>query len=75
MKETYRMPDGKRTTNATKMCRAWKRIYNPICKKLDLKVIGFDPGILFSTGNSCINMPTSVAIKICNLIKELKNNE
>ena len=66
--EEFRMPDGTWTSDAVKMGRAWKKIYKPICKELGVKVIGYDPGILFSCGNQSFNLPVSIAIKLNELI-------
>lgn len=69
-KEKYRMPNGEWVDNPIKMCRAWNRITEPICKELGVKVIGYDPNILFSYGKyASFNLPIDVAIKIAQLIK------
>jgi hypothetical protein len=70
MKKEFRMPDGKWTSDAKKMSRAWERIYKPICKELGMGVIGYDPGVLFKYGNCSFDIPIDLAIKIRNLIKE-----
>lgn len=63
------MPDGKYTKDAVKMSRAWKKIYRPIEKEFGLKIIGYDPGILFKDNNWSFQVSTAFAIQLCNLIK------
>jgi hypothetical protein len=69
----FRMPDGTITQDVKKMTQAWEKIYKPICKEMKMKVIDFDPGILFNYGNDTVNIPTELAIKIRDLILELRH--
>jgi len=53
--------------------RQWRSIYKPLEKAYGLKVIGYDPSILFKVSEyKCVDMPTDLAIKISKDIKELK---
>lgn len=40
------MPNGKTTNSLSVYVAEWKKISQPLCDKYDLKVIGFDPGLL-----------------------------
>jgi len=64
------MPDGTETENTVRMIKAWEKIYKPICKELGMDVIGFDPGILFGYQHCSVNIPTSLAVKIRDLVLE-----
>jgi len=68
--EWFRLPDGESTRNVDEMIKAWQDIYVPICKGLNVSVVGFDPGILFkdNENNKCFDIPVSLAIRIRDLV-------
>ena len=69
-KKTWRLPNGEETSNVKKMVKAWKDIYEPICKVTGASVVGYDPGILFRAPT--FDLPTPIAAKISEMIKALK---
>ena len=69
IKESYMLPDGEYTTNATKMAREWEDVYQPICDEFELDVIGFNPDILFKKGSKSFNLPVSFCIQLKDMIK------
>lgn len=73
MKNKWKLPNGEYTSDAKKMSKAWKDIYEPICKATGSTVIGFDPSILFKHGSyKSFDLPTDVAIRFSDMIKALK---
>ena len=74
--QKYRMPDGTYVKDAVKVSKAWHKISDPICKKFEVSVIGYDPGILFREGNSHFQVSTALATQLSQLINDnqkLKN--
>jgi hypothetical protein len=73
MKTTWKLPNGEYTSNVKKMIKAWKDIYEPICRVTGSSVIGYDPGILFKGDiGGTFDLPVSFAQKITELIKSLE---
>lgn len=72
LKEQYRLPDGKYTTNVKRLAREWEDIYKPICDEFELSVIGFDPSIVFKKGSASFDLPVSFCIQLKDMI-EAKN--
>jgi len=76
MIKEWKLPNGEDTSNAKKMSKAWKDIYEPICRVTGSIVIGYDPGILFKSdygrGHS-FDLPLSIAQKISEMIKALES--
>lgn len=46
MANTYRTPDNKYTDADTAM-KAWEKLYKPLCEEYGLRIVGFDPDLLF----------------------------
>ena len=43
------LPSGKYTTSIPRFRREWTRLSKPVAKLLNCTVLGYDPGILFSS--------------------------
>ena len=68
-KEQYRLPNGKYTTNVRRMISEWKDVYEPICDEFNIKVIGYDPNVLFkSEGGASFDLPVEFCIKLRDMI-------
>jgi hypothetical protein len=69
-----RMPDGRWTYDVDEYLASWKAISGPICKKLGLVCIGFNPGFLFREAtdphSKGIDMPVWLAKRILDAIEE-----
>lgn len=75
-KEKFRLPDGEWTTSAKKMSTEWASIYKPICKHFGVRIIGYNPKILFvDRHNSTFDIPVDIAIGIKDLIENATYEE
>lgn len=72
IKRKWALPDGTDTTNVKKYIKEWKAISDPICKHLNVELVGFNPGFLFRFENDTIDMPTKFAIDLSNKLKDLE---
>lgn len=67
-KKSYSLPNGKYTTSPEVYCRAWKSLYAPVAKYLNLQVIGCNPGVHFAYGHWSFQLPTELVKEIKTLI-------
>lgn len=50
MTRRYKLPGGGYTTDVDEYVAAWRRIADAVTDRTGWRLIGFDPGLLFSTG-------------------------
>ena len=69
--------DRQMTTDFEEYFASWKEIYEPIEKKLNLKIIGFESGFLFCDldTNTSVNISNTLALKLKKLIDETDKKE
>jgi len=68
----FNLPDGTQTTSVKKHVKEWESIYKPFCDYFGCRVVGYDPGILFSYNNQSFEMPTIIVREISEMIKNHK---
>jgi hypothetical protein len=72
----WNLPDGKSTADVSEYADAWVNLYKPLEDALNLKVIGFDPLVMFQGANfegPLVQMPVWMVQRIRALIEENKN--
>jgi len=72
-KELRRLPDGKTTQSLAIYLKKWKAIYQPIEEAYGLRLIGFDPGLLFADADhpqSAIDIPLWLAKRMVEVARE-----
>lgn len=60
---SYRLPNGRYTLSVTRYLREWRALTRPFAKTFGLRIIGFDPGVLMTTGEGgycSMSVPLSV---------------
>jgi hypothetical protein len=63
------LPDGKPCGSLPRYLRSWRKMYKPLCKALDVHVVGFEPGLLVAdkTGRY-VDLPIWFALRISNAV-------
>jgi len=61
---THPLPNGSRTEDARTYLDSWHQIGDFLAKKLDVELLSYDPGFLFSYKGNSFSIPTDVVIKI-----------
>lgn len=67
----YLLPGGKPTMSFAAYLSAWRKLYKPVAKALNCKVVGIDPGLHLMELDSQrgFTISSSVANRILDLIK------
>ena len=69
MKQQHIGPHGEICKSVKQYLALWDGMTKPFAKALDVQIIGFDPGVLYSSGRQSFNLPVDVLDKFNKLIE------